>query len=98
MTRLVNDLMTLARMDAGQANLQLEDLDLSDVAVEAVERMSVVAERQNVTLELGELPELCIYGDRQYLIQMISNLIENGIKYSGANQKVIIEGPVRFRE
>jgi heavy metal sensor kinase len=91
MTRLVKDLMTLARMDAGQANLQLEDLDLSDVAVEAVERMSVVAERQNVTLELGELPELCIYGDRQYLIQMISNLIENGIKYGGANQKVKID-------
>ena len=91
MTRLVNDLMTLARMDAGQANLQLEDLDLSDVAVEAMERMNVLAERQQITLEMGELPELCIVGDRQYLVQMISNLIENGIKYSGAGQKVRIE-------
>jgi heavy metal sensor kinase len=91
MTRLVNDLMTLARMDAGQANLQLEDLDLSDVAVEAVERMTVLAERQKVTLELGDMPELCVFGDRQYLLQMISNLLENGIKYSGAGQRVRIE-------
>jgi heavy metal sensor kinase len=91
MTRLVNDLMTLARMDAGQTNLQLEDLDLSDVAVEAIERISVLAESNQITLETGELPELCVHGDRQYLIQMISNLIENGIKYSGAGQKVRIE-------
>jgi signal transduction histidine kinase len=95
MTRLVNDLMTLARMDAGQATLQLEDLDLSDIAVEAFERMSVLAETKKITLELGEMPELCVYGDRQYLLQMISNLLENGIKYSGAGQKVRIEtGPL----
>ncbi len=37
------------------------------------------------------MPELCVQGDRQYLIQMISNLIENGIKYSGSGQKVRIE-------
>jgi signal transduction histidine kinase len=91
MTRLVNELMALARMDAGQASIKLEDLDLSDVTVEAVERMSPLAERQNIVLELGEMPELSINGDRHYLIQMISNLIENGIKYSGSGQKVRIE-------
>ncbi len=91
MTRLVNDLMTLARMDAGQNILHLEELDLSDVAVEAVERLSALAERRQVTLEIGEMPELCILGDRQYLIQMISNLIENGIKYGGSSQQVRVE-------
>ena len=91
MTRLVNELMALARMDTGQALLKLEDLDLSDVTVEAFERMSPLAERQNIVLELGEMPELVIHGDRHYLIQMISNLIENGIKYSGSGQKVRIE-------
>ncbi|MCL4528610.1 MAG: ATP-binding protein [Chloroflexi bacterium] len=91
MSRLVNDLMTLARMDSGQAILQMEDIDLSDAAVEAVERMSPLAEHQNVKLEVGEMPELHVRGDRQSLIQMISNLIENGIKYSGAGQTVKIE-------
>ena len=91
MTRLVNDLMTLARMDSGQAILQFDDLDLSDVALEAVERMSALAEQQRIKLETGEFPELLIRGDRQYLIQMISNLIENAVKYSGTGQTVRIE-------
>jgi len=91
MTRMVTDLMTLARMDSGQAILQFEKLDLSDVALEAVERMTTLAEQQNVTLETTELPELLINGDRQYLIQMISNLIENAIKYSGSGQTVRVE-------
>jgi len=90
MTRMVNDLMTLARMDSGQAILQFEALDLSDVALEAVERMTTLAERQQVTLETTELPELIVNGDRQYLIQMISNLIENAIKYSGSGQKISV--------
>ncbi|MCL4527855.1 MAG: ATP-binding protein [Chloroflexi bacterium] len=91
MTRLVNDLMTLARMDAGQAILQFEDLDLSDVALDAVERMAALAEHRHVKLEAGELPELQVRGDRQYLVQMISNLIENGIKYGGDGQSVRVE-------
>jgi len=91
MTRLVNDLMTLARMDAGQTILQFEDLDLSDVTVEAVERMSALAERQQVRLEMRDLPELHVHGDRQYLVQMVSNLIENAIKYGGPNQTVQIQ-------
>ena len=91
MMRMVNDLMTLARMDSGQAILQFEKLDLSDVALEAVERMTGMAERQQVTLETAELPELTVNGDRQYLVQMISNLIENAIKYSGAGQSVKVE-------
>jgi signal transduction histidine kinase len=43
-------------------------------------------------LETGDLPEVPILGDRQYLLQMISNLIENGIKYTtGADKQVRIE-------
>ena len=91
MMRMVNDLMTLARMDSGQAILHFENLDLSDVALEAVERMTPLAERQHITLMTTELPELVVNGDRQYLVQMISNLIENAIKYSGAGQTIRVE-------
>ena len=96
MTRLVNDLLTLARMDAGQAVLAKEPLDLSDVALEAVERLSPLASRQGVELNAGDLPEARIQGDRQYLIQMLTNLIENALKYTTRNQasglkRVIVE-------
>ncbi|HTP03211.1 MAG TPA: ATP-binding protein [Anaerolineales bacterium] len=91
MTRLVNDLMTLARMDNGQTILQHEKLDLSEVAVEAYERMLPLARRHQIALDIGDMSDLPVNGDRQYLLQMISNLIENAIKYSEADGHVRIE-------
>jgi signal transduction histidine kinase len=92
MSRLVNDLLTLARMDSGQMSMEKKPVDLSDIALEAVERLSSLAERRRVKLEVGELPEARISGDRQYLLQMVSNLIENGIKYtSGDDRRVKVE-------
>ena len=92
MSHLVNDLLTLARMDNGQVSLEKVPLDLSDVAVDAIERLAPLAARKDVRLETGELPEARILGDRQSLLQMVSNLIENAIKYTdGEDKKVCIE-------
>jgi signal transduction histidine kinase len=91
MTALVNDLLTLARMDAGQAVLESQPVDLSDVAVETMERLSPLAERSGVCLEALDLPEVRILGDRQHLVRMVSNLVDNGIKYvTGEGRKVSI--------
>ncbi|MEW6402257.1 MAG: ATP-binding protein [Chloroflexota bacterium] len=92
MTHLVNDLLILARIDAGQPVMQKEQLDLSDVALDAVERLSSLAEQNNVRIEVGELPEVSFEGDRQLLLQMLSNLIENGIKHTvGDDRRVKVE-------
>jgi signal transduction histidine kinase len=99
MTRLVNNLLTLARMDAGQAKLKLESLDLSDVALDVVERMAPLAKQKGVILEAGELPELPVSGDRQFLSQMASNLVDNAIKYSeGPDCRVRVETGLRPSE
>jgi heavy metal sensor kinase len=86
MSRMVDQLLTLARMDAGQMNIQKEHLDLSDLALEVVERYAPIAEKNDTELRTGELPELPILGDRQTLRQMISNLVDNAIKYTTASQ------------
>jgi len=92
MTSLVNDLLTLARMDAGQAVMQNLPVDLSDVAIDTIERLSSLAARNGVQLEAGELPDARIMGDRQRLVQMVSNLVDNAIKYAtGQDKKVSIE-------
>jgi heavy metal sensor kinase len=92
MTSLVNDLLTLARMDAGQSVLEISPLDLSDLAVETLERLSPLAARNGVRLEAGSLPETRVAGDRQHLLQMLTNLVENAIKYSnGENKRVSVE-------
>jgi heavy metal sensor kinase len=96
MSHLVNDMLTLARMDARQEVLHKEPLDLSDLSIDVVERLLPLAARQEIKLETGELPEVLILGDRQSLTQMLTNLVENAIKYTAKNgpgktRQVIVE-------
>jgi len=89
MSHLVNNLLTLARMDSDQLQLNKAPLDLSDVVVDSIERLTPLAARKKVKLETGDLPEARMLGDRQSLLQMVSNLIENGIKYTEGAEKVV---------
>jgi signal transduction histidine kinase len=93
MARLVSELLTLARMDSGQVELKREPLDLSDLALDVIERYAQLAAQKGISLQAGDLPELPIQGDRQYLLQLIGNLVDNAIKYSppGQDQWVRVE-------
>lgn len=92
MSRLVNELLLLARLDAGQAALQSEPLDLSELAVDVVERLSQVAQSNRVSLVTGELGEAPVQGGRVYLSSVINNLVENAIKYArGDEARVLVE-------
>ncbi|MCB9136483.1 MAG: HAMP domain-containing protein [Anaerolineales bacterium] len=92
MSRLVEELLTLARMDSGRAKLTPETLDLSELAVDVVERLSALAEKNHVQLAIGTLEESMVKTDRAYITQMLTNLIENGIKYAnGPAARVVVE-------
>ncbi|MDB5082761.1 MAG: hypothetical protein JWP00_4685 [Chloroflexi bacterium] len=92
MTQLVEDLLILARADAGQATLNTEQLDLSDLSLEVVERLAPLAAQQGITLRTGELPEVLVSGDRHYLTRLLANLVENAIKYTaGTGDSVRVE-------
>ena len=82
MTHLVNDLLMLARADSGQAKFQREVIDLSDVVVDTVERLAPLAQQTGITIRVHPLPELTILGDRMYLMQLLTNLVENALTYS----------------
>ena len=91
MSRLVADLLTLARADASPLRLRLEPLDLSDVALEAVERLAPLARARGITLAVEALPEVRLLGDRAALTQALVNLIENGVKYTaGVGSRVSV--------
>jgi heavy metal sensor kinase len=92
MSHLVNDLLTLARMDNDQVVLEKNPLDLSEVVVDAIDRLTPLAARHKVKLETDDLPETRMLGDYQTLLQMVSNLIENAIKYTdGDDKRICIE-------
>lgn len=92
MAAIVNSLLVLARADSGQMALDLQEVDLSDIALASVERLLPLARRSQITLATGNLPEMLVRGDPLYLGQMLTNLIENGIKYSsGIGKRVHVE-------
>lgn len=92
MAAMVNSLLLLARADTGQMKLDLQEVDLSDIALASVERLLPLAHSNQITLATGDLPEVLVRGDPQYLSQMLTNLIENGIKYSsGIGKRVHVE-------
>ncbi|GCF08958.1 sensor histidine kinase [Dictyobacter arantiisoli] len=89
MIRLVNGLLTLARADQGQTRLQCEQLDLSEIVLDAAERLAYLAEQNGITIRLSNLDEIFIWGDRLYLTQLCTNLLENAIKYSAEIGKCV---------
>lgn len=92
MTAIVNSLLLLARTDTGLVPLARQEVDLSDIALACVERLLPLARQHHIILALGELPEMLVCGDPHYLGQMLTNVIENGIKYSsGIGRRVHVE-------
>ncbi len=89
MTRLVNGLLTLARADQGQVRLQCEQVDLSEIVIDAVERLASQAQQNGIEIRLSHLDELFVYGDKLYLTQLCTNLLENAIKYSDGIGKCV---------
>ncbi|WP_437632919.1 ATP-binding protein [Sorangium sp. So ce854] len=81
LTRLIDTLLDVARINSGQLELSLEDVDLCDVARDVAARLESEVERAGCALEL-DLPERAIgRWDRLRIDQVISNLLMNAIKY-----------------
>ena len=88
MSRLVEDLMLLARMDEGP-ELQLDDVDLASVAAEAVHAASAVGPAWPV--ELRAVDPVEVHGDQARLRQVFDNLLSNVRSHTPAGTHVIVD-------
>ncbi len=91
MTRLVKDLLLLSKMDSEDNNLKFEQKNLNDIVVEAINRLSIEAQKKNQKLivDLQETPRY-VYIDRDKMEQVIVNLVTNAIKYTPENGMIKI--------
>ena len=91
MSRLVEDLLDLARIDAGQVIMQKESLDLEQILLETVRRLLPQAIEKDVTLEKRwtALPKTVGDGDR--LAQVFTNLVDNAVRHTPAGGRVRVE-------
>ncbi|MCA1662701.1 MAG: HAMP domain-containing histidine kinase [Myxococcales bacterium] len=79
--QLITALLDVSRIGAGRLALQLERVDLVEVANDVLTRLRDEASRQNVCLELHAPPSLLGIWDRSRLDQILTNLVTNAIKY-----------------
>lgn len=82
MTRLVGDLLYLARTDSGAASLQLEWFDLRASAERTMLGMTPLFEAKAMPLSFHAPEHLPMYGDEQRLAQLLVILLDNALKYS----------------
>lgn len=86
MERLVDDLLSLSRIELNEHIAPDAVVDLGEIARETVEALSPMAQRRGVDLECDiQDAGLNVRGDRDQLIQAVGNLVENALKYGGGN-------------
>lgn len=91
LTILVNDILELSSMQSSINDLQKEDFDLIHLTEEILHRYKVLQETENYQFEFNhEEKELMINADKKKIEQVIYNLINNAINYTGDDNKVII--------
>jgi heavy metal sensor kinase len=82
MSRIVESLLTISRLDAGEAKLDKMRLDLSALAISTASEMRVLAQEKAITLRTAAGNGIYVEGDRTRLQQVIANLIDNALKYT----------------
>jgi signal transduction histidine kinase len=89
--QLLEDLLTLARADAGYGRAIFESVELADLVGDAVGRLRPLAEgkQQTVSLRIDSLA--WITGDRSSLRRLISILLDNAIKYTPKGGRIVVE-------
>jgi signal transduction histidine kinase len=79
---LVNSLLLLAEGDAGRLHRQGATARIDQVLERTVEMFTPVAEQKGVTLHLDSLPHLTVVGEPARLRQVLSNLLDNALKFT----------------
>ena len=99
MNRLVGDLLSLSRVESDERVRPTDKVDLRYVLQSTMRNLNPLAVEANVTLvaTMGDDP-LPLMGDTDQLLQVFTNLIENGIKYGGVGKDVEISVETTLRD
>jgi signal transduction histidine kinase len=96
-TRLLDDLGDVLRLEIGHIVLRRETLDLRMLASEAVERIQVQTAHHAILVELPEGPVTGSW-DRDRLAEVLDNMLGNAVKYSPAGGEIVIRVEVTHAE
>ncbi len=91
LTLLVNDILNLSKLEANKENLDITEFDLVNLIENIIKKYNIIKETENYNFVL-KLPEKALVkGDVNKISQVIYNLVNNAINYTGDDLTVIIE-------
>lgn len=101
LTRLVNDLLDLSAIEAGQFKLRIDEVDINElIRLTVIQFDTKIMEKKIKVEALLQGDKLMVAGDRDRLIQVMTNLIDNAVKYApvsgNINIKTIVKGNKAF--
>lgn len=91
MDGLLQSMLAMTKLDAQRPDAQMERLNLSSLVSQAAEPFYVLAETSQVSLSVQVASEVYILGDAASLLQLVSILLENAVKYAGPNGAVVVQ-------
>jgi len=90
MSRLTEDLLTLARVESGEHQFDVQPTAPLELLNEAVESFQEKARAQGIELQVENSTEALVDADREAIHQVFSNLIDNAIKYAASGGRVVL--------
>ena len=90
MTKLVQNLLTLAQVDHNQIKSNIENLDLSELTKKICDKLILVASEKNIQLKSIIADNVMIKGDANRLEQLFIILIDNAIKYTSEGGSIVV--------
>lgn len=82
LSKIVERLLALSRLDAGEAQAEWVGFDLAELAAGTVDQMALLAEDRGIAVTCDATQPVPVKGDRARLKQVIVNLLDNAIKYT----------------
>ena len=90
LSKIVDSLLAISRLDAGEALMTRQRFDLAELVTDTADQMRLLAEDKQIVLECAAAGRVEVEGDRGRVKQVVVNLVDNAIKYTGEGGKVDI--------
>jgi PAS domain S-box-containing protein len=89
LVHLVNNVLDLQRIQSGKINMNKQACPARELIAEAVQAMKTLAQSQGIQLSCKP-SNLVVWADRDYIVQTLTNLVSNAIKFSPAKSTVVL--------
>jgi PAS domain S-box-containing protein len=89
--QLINDILDLSKIEAGQLEIRCEDFDVKDALAEVLSTIRPLAMARNIHVQQSSETERTIYADRVRFKQILYNLLSNAVKFTLESGRVTID-------